>query len=603
MKPLAVDPAADPATESSSTGGRAGGTDPLADPDPRTVAEHAHLESLLRCWLTESGRPVSASGPLELRLARVGAALRTEVTYRSPTGWHRFGPVRLASAPQLDLPAVVAAALVATEAAAGGGVRAGGVPAGEISDLIARTHDSVTRVARFVAARRAEPDTPSGIDGFLEAEQALLLGHLRHPAPKSRDGITDADLDAWAPELRAATPLHWFAVDPELVRHDAVAGSPALEGEDVPTLLGRLAGFDEGYRAGRLRGRVVVPAHPWQAADLPRRRAVAELIETGAVRPLGPHGPPWWPTSSWRTLYHPRRSVMLKLSLGLRLTNCRRESSRRELRRGPAVHRLLDAGLGAATRAAHPGFDIVRDPAWLAVCTPAGALTGLDVSVREVPPGIGALRCLAGLLAPRPGIGACALARLPAVRRDPAGWLADYTARVLVPMLHFYSTTGIGLEGHQQNTLVRLDGDGSVLGGAFRDNQGFYLARTALEPVRAVLGEESVALDALEPDELDDWLCYYLLHNQTLSVVGALGEAGLADERALLRTLADVLRATLPALADAGKHGARLVRRWLAAPALPAKANLFTRLHGVDEVTAPMSAQAVFLDVPNPLLG
>ena len=51
-----------------------------------------------------------------------------------------------------------------------------------------------------------------------------------------------------------------------------------------------------------------------------------------------------------------------------------------------------------------------------------------------------------------------------------------------------------------------------------------------------------------------------------------------------------------------GKHGGRLARRWLTADTLPAKANLFTRLHGVDEVTAPMSAQAVYLDVPNPLL-
>lgn len=600
MEPVLAEPA------DRATTGKDAGADPLADPDPRTVAEHAHLENLLRCWLTESGRPVTA-GPLQLRLHHVGATLRTEVRYRSPTGGHRFGPVRLASAPDLELPAAVAAALVATEAAAGGGVRAGGIPAGEVSDLVARTHDSVTRVARFVAARRAAPDSPTGIDGFLDAEQALLLGHLRHPAPKSRDGIADADLDAWAPELRAATALHWFAVDPELVRHDAVTDSPAMGGEDTPALLDRLAGFDRddrggGQRARRLRGRIVVPAHPWQAADLPRRRAVADLIDAGAVHPLGPHGPPWWPTSSWRTLYHPGRTVMLKLSLGLRLTNCRRESSRRELRRGPAVHRLLDAGLGTATRAEHPGFQIVRDPAWLAVLGSDGALTGLDVSVREVPPGIGALRCLAGLLAPRPGIGPCALAALPAVRRDPAGWLADYAGRVLVPMLHFYSATGIGLEGHQQNTLVRLGRDGSVVGGAFRDNQGFYLARDALGPVRAVLGEESVALDALDPDELDGWLCYYLLHNQTLSVVGALGEAGLVDERALLRTLTGVLRAALPALADAGPHGARLVRRWLRAATLPAKANLFTRLHGVDEVTAPMSAQAVFLEVPNPLL-
>jgi siderophore synthetase component len=440
------------------------------------------------------------------------------------------------------------------------------------------------------------------VDGFLDAEQALLLGHLRHPAPKSRDGIRDAELAAWAPELRAATPLHWFAVRSDLLRHDAVAGSPALGGDDAPGLLARLAGFDDGYTAGRLRGMHLVPAHPWQAADLPRRPAVAALIEAGAVRPLGPHGPAWWPTSSWRTLYHPDAPVMLKLSLGLRLTNCVRESSRRELRRGPAVHRLLDAGIGAATAAAHPGFTVLRDPAWLALQAPDGRLTGLDVSVREVPPGITSLRCLAGLLAPRPGIGPSPLATLPAACRDPRAWLARYAARVLVPMLHFYSSTGIGLEGHQQNTLVRLGADGSVTGGAFRDNQGFYLVRSELDTVRCVLGEEAVALDPLEDDTLDDWQCYYLLHNQALSVVGALGEAGLAAERPLLAVLREVLDGALPGLDAAGPHGGRLVRRWLSAATLPAKANLLTRLHGIDEVTAPMSDQAVYLDVPNPLV-
>lgn len=572
-------------------------TDPLDDPDPRRVAEHAHAESLLRCWTRETGLPLHP-GPLELKLDSVGAVLCTEVRYCSPAGWHRFGPVRLAGAPDLELPAAVAAALVGTQAASGGSAVA---PEREISDLVARTHDSVGRVARFVAARRAEPNPPKGTDDFLDAEQALILGHLQHPTPKSRDGIGDADLAAWAPELRAATPLHWFSVHRALVRHDAVGSAPALAGLDTPALLSGLSGLpDPGP------DRVLVPAHPWQALDLPRRAGVAPLVDSGAIRPLGPHGPAWWPTSSWRTLYHPEQPVMLKLSLGLRLTNCRRESTRRELRRGPAVHRLLDAGLGAATFAAHPGFGIVRDPAWLAVFTPDAdtpdaRLTGLDVSVREVPAGLSELRCLAGLLAPRPGMGPNVLVGLPAVRRDPCRWLADYAARVLVPMLHLYSTTGLGLEGHQQNTLVRLSPDGTVLGGAFRDNQGFYLARCELDPVRRVLGAEAVALDAMDTDMLDDWLCYYLLHNQALGVVGALGSAGLADERDLLDTLADVLRGFLPALTVAGPHGARLVRRWLDAATLPCKANLLTRLHGIDEVTAPMSAQAVFVDVPNPL--
>lgn len=63
---------------------------------------------------------------------------------------------------------------------------------------------------------------------------------------------------------------------------------------------------------------------------------------------------------------------MLKLSLGLRITNSRRENLRKELHRGVEVHRLLRSGLSKQWQSAHPGFDIVRDPAWLAVNAPDG---------------------------------------------------------------------------------------------------------------------------------------------------------------------------------------------------------------------------------------
>ena len=575
--------------------------DPLEATDPRQISEHAHLEALLRCWLVETNTQVTP-GRLELPLTAIGARLRAEVRYCSPTGWHRFGSVSLVSPDDREFPleATSAVVLIATEAAVRGGARAGGVPTGEISDLAARTADSVHRVAGFVAARRAEPNPPPGTDNFLDAEQALLLGHLCHPAPKSRDGISDADAAAWAPEARASFALHWFAADPELVRHDAVAGAPSLRGMNTAELLAELAGPVDAPA-----GKVVVPSHPWQAADLLKRPAVEELVRTGRLRPLGPHGPSWWPTSSWRTVYRPDAPVMLKLSVGLRITNSRREATLTELRRGPEVNRLLDAGYAAATEASYPEFRIVRDPAWLAVHTEAGELTGLDVAVREVPPGIGELRCLVGLIAPRPGLGPSTLATLPAVSKDPAGWVAAYAARVLVPMLHLYAATGIGLEGHQQNTLVRLAPDGGVLGGAFRDNQGYYLATSHLPHALAALGRcdtEQSMLAVVDDATVDERLSYYLLRNQALAVVGALGVAGLADERLLLAAMVGALRDALPALADAGPGGDRLARRWLTAPTLPCKANLLTRLHGIDEVIAPLDAQSVYLDAPNPLL-
>ncbi|MGW5674661.1 IucA/IucC family protein [Streptomyces sp. NPDC003860] len=584
-----------------------GPADPAHDPlhalDPRGAAEHAHLEALLRCWLRETGREVEA-GPLRVELPIAGLALVTEVTHRSSTGWHRFGPVLL-EGPGGPLGAaadpVTAVALLSTEAAARTVADGRAIPTAEVADLVERTAESVRRVATFIADRRARPEPPAGTDAFLDAEQALLLGHLNHPAPKSRDGISDHDTAVFSPELRGSFKLHWFAADPSVVSHDAVAGAPSLAGRDTVDLLADLAGRPD------VGGRVLVPAHPWQARDVLHRPRIAALVAAGLLEPLGELGPAWWPTSSVRTLYRPDTSVMLKLSLGLRLTNSRRESTRTELLRGLEINRLLDAGHADATFRAHPGFAITRDPAWLAVDEPGRAdgpeVTGLDVAVREAPEGIAHMRCLVGLVAPRPGLGRSALGELVAAQGSGAAeqWTADYVDQVLTPMLHLYATTGIGLEAHQQNTLVRLDAQGRVTGSAFRDNQGYYLAASHLPALRKRLGVQQSTLAVVEDTLVDDRLSYYLLRNQALSVIGCLAIDGLADERDLLAVLANRLRQALPALADAAPDGDRLARRWLTAPTLPCKGNLLTRLHGIDEVLAPLDAQSVYLNAPNPL--
>jgi siderophore synthetase component len=591
-------------TTAASTPAPAGThADPLHELDARGAAEHAHVEALLRCWLRETGTPV-APGPLRVELPTCGLALVTEVTHCSPTGWHRFAATRL-EGPGGPLGAVAdpvtAVALLSTEAAVRGGGRPGGVPAGEVADLVERTAESVRRVASFIADRRTRPQPPPAVDGFLDAEQALLLGHLNHPAPKSRDGISERDAAAFSPELRGSFRLHWFAADESVVSHDAVEGAPSLAGRDTVALLADLAGRRPGD------GRVLVPAHPWQARDLLHRPRIRALVASGALEPLGELGPEWWPTSSVRTVYRPGADVMLKLSLGLRLTNSRRESTRTELRRGLEINRLLDAGYADSTFRAHPGFAITRDPAWLAVDEPGRPegpdVTGLDVAVREVPQGIADLRCLVGLVAPRPGLGRSALGELVAALGSGAAeqWTADYTDKVLVPMLHLYAATGIGLEAHQQNTLVRLDARGRVTGGTFRDNQGYYLAASYLPGLLKRLGADSSTLAVVDDALVDDRLSYYLLRNQALSVVGCLAVDGLADERSLLAVLAERLRAALPALAGAGPGGDRLARRWLEADTLPCKGNLLTRLHGIDEVLAPLDAQSVYLDAPNPL--
>ncbi|RSS78978.1 iron transporter [Streptomyces sp. WAC05292] len=598
---------------------RAGGDQPAPPPespespelpghrDPAAEADAAAVENLLRCWVRERSadrpdRPDRPDGPagtlLRIPLPASGTAVVVGVRHWSAAGWHRFGAARIEGAPDgaPDLDAVTLAALLAREAG-------GGAPGA--TDLVARVADSVRRTADFIADRRERPRPPAPVDGdaFLTAEQSLLLGHPLQPDPKSREGLSDAEARRYSPELHGSFPLHWFAVAPGALATDSAwteRGRPM----SAARLLARLA---PGLPAPE--GTTPLPLHPWQARDLLDRPAVAALLDGGLLHDLGPHGEPWHPTSSVRTVARPGTPVMLKLSLGLRITNSRRENLRKELHRGVEVHRLLRTGLAAQWQAAHPGFDIVRDPAWVAVDAPDGsAVPGLDAVLRHNPfrPGDDAL-CVAALTSPRPRPGrpgmrsrladtvhrlAAATGRTPAA--VSAEWFLRYLDHVVRPVLAFDALAGIALEAHQQNTLVVLDPDGWPAGGRYRDNQGYYFRASRRAELEHRLPGIGRASDTFVSDAVtDERFAYYLGINNVLGLIGAFGSERLADERVLLAAF----RRFLGRARGLGPLPALL----LDSPTLRCKANLLTRLGGLDELVGPVDAQSVYVTLSNPL--
>lgn len=595
------------------------GTDPLEDPDPHTAAGAAAVDNLLRCWVRETNLAAPATGALRIPLPSTGSTLTVPVRHWSATGWHRFGPPRLTEAPETAPPvdAVTLAALLARETPTAAAPAATAEPAAAGADLVARVADSMRRTAAFLQDRRAHPG--DGPDLFLDAEQALLLGHPLHPTPKSREGLTEAEARRYSPELRGSFPLHWLAVAPSLLATDSAWTE---RGRPVPAehLTRRLAGtalpLPDGYAA--------LPLHPWQAREVRHREAVAALFDAGRLRDLGPLGSAWHPTSSVRTVHRTGAPAMLKLSLALRITNSRRENLRKELHRGVEVHRLLRSGLSKQWQAAHPGFDIVRDPAWLAVNDPDGSpLPGLDVVIRHNPfTPADDVTCVAGLVSPRPPAEADTqdlphqspwplrsrlaqlVARLAARTGRPVGavateWFLRYLEQVVRPVLWLDSEAGVALEAHQQNTLLLLDHDGWPAGGRYRDNQGYYFRqsrRAELDARLPGIGEHS---DTFVSDEVtDERFAYYLALNNVCGLIGAFGSQCLADEEVLLAAFRrfltgvasgpDALRTPLPGLL-------------LDSPVLRCKANLLTRLYGLDELVGPVDTQSVYVVIANPL--
>ncbi|SNQ50273.1 Siderophore synthetase component [Frankia canadensis] len=623
-------------------------------PAATDVADDVALETLLRCWLREAGidlPPGARTARFELPAS--GLSVRAAISHRSVCGWHRFGPVELVSpgGEPSTLDAGLLAALLVREVTA-----ARGLPAAAGTEALGRMIDSARRIAGHLEARRAAGTrTGQRPPPFLAAEQASVSGHPFHPAAQSRQGASDRAMAVYSPERAGSFALHWFAAHPDAVATSGTAprlGTAVRRSGDTAATarrpaVGSMPEWEGGHRQAGLAelladlsggvdvppGYLILPAHPWQAAELTGRGegAAAELLADGRLVDLGVSGPRWYPTTSLRTVWRPDSPVMLKLSLGLRITNSRRVLQLGELRLAEMVSRLFDAGLGDPLAARHPAFHLIGEPAWVAVTHPdrpaARAAIGLETAVRVNPFGAtDRAVCLSALVAARPDLaadsrGRARAAMLPVLllRRAERGnepvedlavsWFERYLAVLVAPVLDLYLRCGVGVEAHLQNTLLTVDADGWPVAGWYRDSQGYYVTASAAASAQHLIPGCADGLDLVFDDDLvAERVAYYLIINNVLAVVGALGAAGVADEhrllgrvRALLTRLADPARPDQePDRVPAGRL--RLAHTLLTAATLPCKANLRTCVDGRDELTGPVATQSVYVRITNPLL-
>lgn len=195
----------------------------------KQMAENATMQSFLNCFLRETGidrsakKETKADGSLVFvaALAKQDLELVIPIRYFSPVGRHLFDfPVRFR--PQgseqqgtiIDYTTLVA--LCSKELL----IEYGRTDAED--EFMLRIILSCRNIERFIRERESDRAALSSADfEYIEAEQSLLLGHLTHPTPKSRQGMTEEEEAIYSPELKGSFQLHYFKAHPSIVLQDS----------------------------------------------------------------------------------------------------------------------------------------------------------------------------------------------------------------------------------------------------------------------------------------------------------------------------------------------------------------------------------------------
>jgi siderophore synthetase component len=576
--------------------GRAGNPFLAGDDRAAELAAHATAERLVNCFLRESAvDPVVVGSTMTIPFARTRRAVVGSLAYHSAIGHHRFRPGFTLRTGEAVGPADLAR-LVAAELAPHEGCSASDdMFCALVEDSVAKTRVFLKRLPVTGTVDPWQAPNP-----FLAAEQSVRLGHPLHPAAKASGGFGSEDLERYAPDLGASFPLHWLAVDPELVAEERLATVRSL---DPPPALGDAA-------AGRLgAGRAswpLLPCHPWQAEHLLELPEVAELLSAGRLVTLGPLGPVVHPTASVRTVWDPASGRQLKLALSVRITNFVRENTAEQLRRSLDGSRVLAAlghggalgDLSLAVDAPEGTFGVLLELGSRRLIGAASLSAATGVLYREGPPMTGAASpmVVAALLEPDPidGVPPVVRAVQQTGRSHSSGraWLERYLAVSLRPLLRLLVRHGVGLEAHAQNSLVALD-DGWPARFVVRDLEGVSLNRDhrrAGDGFGGVIAADSPALYG----EAEVWqrFAYYMVVNHLGQLIATLAEHLGPSEAELWRVAGGVVADE--AVRRGADPAAAPLRHLLDGSELAAKANLTSVARGHSE-------HPTWIAIPNPL--
>lgn len=539
---------------------------------------------------------------LTLPLSLIQAQLFVPLSYVSRVGRHRIAalPQIFQKGQKLNFSAAAMVSLLLEELVQQSECHV------DAASLVERWIQSRDALQQFLNIRAENFDALVQLEqGFIESEQALILGHSMHPAPKSRTGFVHEDWQKYSPEACGQTQLHYW-----LVASEYVAEGTALEqafSEQLKQEIKSHLSESELETLAAYAHYKLLPLHPWQARYLQSKAWFKSLKAKLKIIDLGEKAWIFSPTTSVRTLASFNAPWMLKPSLSVMITNSIRINLAKECHRGEMTHRLWHSELGQSILKQCPTLKAVNDPAWIALQLDGEIIDETICIVRDQPfiPEQ-QVTCIASLCQDHPveernRFNAlfdqiASQQKLNDKAQIAHDWFKTFLNISLSPLMYVYHRYGMAFESHQQNVLVELK-DGWPQWLWLRDNQGFYYIEELADEILQQFPELNDKAHAVGSKAfVDERFSYYFFGNTLFGIINAIGATGFVSEQDLLSVLQQHLFDLLKQYPESS-----LIQSLLYQPTLPYKGNLLTRLHELDELIAPVENQSVYIQLANPL--
>ena len=539
---------------------------------------------------------------LSLPLSLIQAQLFVPLSYVSRVGRHRIAalPQIFQKGQKLNFSAAAMVSLLLEELVQQSEGRV------DAASLVERWIQSRDALQQFLNIRAEDFDALVQVEqGFIASEQALILGHSMHPAPKSRTGFVHEDWQKYSPEACGQTQLHYWLVAPEYIA-EGTALEQAFSIQLKQEIKWHLSESELETLAAYAHYKLL-PLHPWQARYLQSKAWFKSLKAKLKIIDLGEKAWIFSPTTSVRTLASFNAPWMLKPSLSVMITNSIRVNLAKECHRGEMTHRLWHSELGQSILKQCPTLKAVNDPAWIALQLDGEIIDETICIVRDQPfiPEQ-QVTCIASLCQDHPveernRFNAlfdqiASQQKLNDKAQIAHDWFKTFLNISLSPLMYVYHRYGMAFESHQQNVLVELK-DGWPQWLWLRDNQGFYYIEELADEILQQFPELHDKAHAVGSKTfVDERFSYYFFGNTLFGIINAIGATGFVSEQDLLSVLQQHLFDLLKQYPESS-----LIQSLLYQPTLPYKGNLLTRLYELDELIAPVENQSVYIQLANPL--